>query len=71
MALRVYDVLLKIAFGVPEITQVVELTVAQVGSAVVPVLMAHPVIVAPLVDNVVGDMDMAVPNVPLVPVAPE
>ena len=44
--------------------------VAQDGSAVVPVLMAHPVIEAPLVANVVGDMDMAVPNVPLAPVAP-
>jgi hypothetical protein len=44
---------------------------AQVGSAVVPVLMAHPVIEAPLVANVVGETDMAVPNVPFVPAAPE
>jgi hypothetical protein len=64
-------VLFKIAFGVPEITHVLAFTVAQVGSAVVPVLMAHPVIVAPLVASVVGDMDMAVPNVPFVPAAPE
>ena len=51
-------------------THVLAFTVAQVGSAVVAVLMAHPVMAAPLVISVVGDMEIAVPNVPLAPVAP-
>ena len=57
--------------GVPEMTQVEVFKFAQVGSAVVPVLMAHPVIGAPLVASVVGVMDIAVPKVPFVPAAPE
>jgi hypothetical protein len=51
----------RVAFGVPEITQVEEFKEAQAGSAVVPPLITQFVIAAPLVDKVVGLTDMATP----------
>ena len=53
----------------PEITQVVELTDAQVGSGVVGTLTPQDVIEAPLFNIVVGVTDIKTPKVPLLPVA--
>ena len=57
--------------GVPEITQVELLTLSPEGNAVVPFLIAHPVMLAPLVFSTVGAMLIAVFIVPVVPVAAE
>jgi hypothetical protein len=53
--------------GVPEITQVDAATLSPVGKAVVPLLIAQAVTLAPLADRVEGVTVMAVPTVPLVP----
>jgi hypothetical protein len=71
LATRVKVVALRTAFGVPEITQVLPLTVAHPGSGVVPDFMLQDVIAAPLADSVFGETDIATPNVPLVPADPE
>ena len=63
--------LLNTAFGVPEMTHVVALMLAQPGNAVAPDFIPHALIAAPLVARVVGVTDMAEPKVTLVPVAPE
>lgn len=57
--------------GVPEITQVLAFTLKPEGNAVVPDLIPQAVIAAPLAARVVGEMLIAWPTVPLVPLAPE
>jgi len=66
----VYCVELNGASGVPEISQVLVLTEAHAGSAVVDALIAQFVIAAPRASRVVGSTDIATPKEPLVPVAP-
>ncbi len=68
MAVTVKFVELSVAFGVPEITQVVELIDAHAGRGGEVVQL---VIAAPLALRVVGMTDMGVPKFPLVPADPE
>jgi len=64
-------VLFKIEVGVPEITQVLELMLAQFGREVVPLLILQPEIEAPFEANVEGIIVMNEPKFPMVPVDPE
>ena len=59
------------AFGVPEITQVVGLIVAHAGSAVVEGFVAQLIMGAPASVRVVGAIDIVVLKRPVVPFAPE
>ena len=69
-ATSVKEVVLKTALGMPEITQVPELTDAHAGRGVVPDFMPQAVTVAPLLESVFGATDIATPKVPTVPVEP-
>jgi hypothetical protein len=71
VAFRVNTVAPRAEVGVPEITQVLALTVKVEGRAEVPFLIPQDVTEAPLALRVVGDTDIAAPTTPVVPVAPE
>ncbi len=66
VAVIVNDVEGKAAVGVPLMTQVLSLMLRPEGKAAEAL---HMVIEAPLSKRVVGEMDMATPTLPLVPVA--
>jgi hypothetical protein len=50
--------------GVPEITQVLLFTVAQIGNGLVDTFVVHPVIMAPLLFKKIGAMDIGEPTMP-------
>jgi hypothetical protein len=60
---------LKIAVGIPEITQVVALTEAHDGRAGLPDFIRQAVMLAPFLWSNVGATDIVVPTVPILPVA--
>ncbi len=62
----------KVARGVPEITHVegsMESVFGKLAALGDPALMAHEVMAAPLLFNVVGEMERGLPTSPVVPAA--